>query len=143
MGGAQSELIGPAVVLGFGSLHYPAVLLEDDRLRDLIRHTLETARHELGVTVRERQFFAGISDMSWFGVADTHDLELVNANTPAPQARIHSATHRATLGVPIINIGPWGRDYHQWLERANSQYTFKHLPEIVWRVAMAVLRNGS
>jgi arginine utilization protein RocB len=76
--------------------------------------------------------------MSWFGVANTHDLEMVNANTPAPQARIHNAT----LNAPIINIGPWGRDYHQWLERANSKYTFEQLPEIVWRVAMAILSDG-
>ena len=134
---AQSELIGPAVVLGFGSLHYPAVLLEDDRLRGLIRQTLETVQQDLRVSICERQFFAGISDMSWFGVANTHDLELVNANTPAPQARIHNAT----LGVPIINIGPWGRDYHQWLERANSRYTFEQLPEVVWRVATAILKS--
>ena len=134
---AQSELIGPAVVLGFGSLHYPAVLLEDEGLRSLIRQTLETVQQDLNVSICERQFFAGISDMSWFGVANTHDLELVNANTPAPQARIHNAT----LNVPIINIGPWGRDYHQWLERANSKYTFEQLPEILWRVATAILKS--
>jgi arginine utilization protein RocB len=133
---AQSELIGPAVVLGFGSLHYPAVLLEDNRLRTLIRKTLETAQHDLNVTLCERQFFAGISDMSWFGIANTHDLEIVNTNTPAPRARIQNPT----LGVPTINIGPWGRDYHQWLERAHIKYSFEHLPEIVWRVAMAVLK---
>ena len=134
---AQSELIGPAVVLGFGSLHYPAVLLEDETIIRTIRASLETAQRELGIQIRERQFFAGISDMSWFGVANTHDLEIVNTNTPAPQARIQGPT----LGVPTINIGPWGRDYHQWLERAHIKYSFEHLPEIVWRVAMAVLKS--
>ena len=140
---AQSELIGPAVVLGFGSLHYPAVLLEDETIIRTIRASLETAQRELGIQIRERQFFAGISDMSWFGVANTHDLEIVNTNTPAPRARIHSVNRRATLGVPTINIGPWGRDYHQWLERAHIKYSFEHLPEIVWRVAMAALDSES
>ena len=131
---AQSELIGPAVVIGFGSLHYPAVLLEDEHLRNLIHQTLETAQRDLGITVRERGFFAGISDMSWFG-SSTQDLGVVNANTPAPQARIHSPP----LGVPTINIGPWGRDYHQWLERVHVRYSFEHLPELVWQVAMALM----
>jgi arginine utilization protein RocB len=140
---AQSELIGPAVVLGFGSLHYPAVLLEDEPTIQTIRASLETAQLELGIQVRERQFFAGISDMSWFGIANTHDLEMVNTNTPAPRARIQNPTRAATLGVPTINIGPWGRDYHQWLERAHIKYSFEHLPEIVWRVAMAVLGKSS
>jgi arginine utilization protein RocB len=44
------------------------------------------------------------------------------------------------LGKPTINLGPWGRDYHQWLERTHVRYTFEHLPELVWRVAMALLR---
>ena len=140
---AQSELIGPAVVLGFGSLHYPAVLLEDETMIQTIRASLKTAQRELGIHIRERQFFAGISDMSWFGTANTHDLEIVNTNTPAPRARIHSVNRRATLGVPTINIGPWGRDYHQWLERAHIKYSFEHLPEIVWRVAMAALDSES
>ncbi len=136
----QSELIGPAAILGFGSLHYPAVLLDEHSaqnspLLETIRATIQTAQRDLGVTIRERKFFAGISDMSWFGHADASDLEFVGSNTPDPGARIRGLP----LGKPIINLGPWGRDYHQWLERAHCRYTFEQLPELVWRVAKALL----
>jgi arginine utilization protein RocB len=131
-----SELIGPAVVLGFGSLHYPAVLIDqNDPVLETIRGAIAGAQRDLDISIRERKFFAGISDMSWFGHADAPDLEFVSGNTPEPSARIRGLP----LGKPIINLGPWGRDYHQWLERAHCKYTFEQLPELVWRVARAVL----
>jgi arginine utilization protein RocB len=140
-----SELIGPAAILGFGSLHYPAVLLnqehspQDSRVIKTIRGAIQTAQRDLGITIRERKFFAGISDMSWFGHADESDLEFVSGNTPEPGARIRGVP----LGKPIINLGPWGRDYHQWLERAHCRYTFEQLPELVWRVSRALLEPTS
>lgn len=133
---SQSELIGPAVVLGFGALHYPAVLLEDDAVITLVQQALVAAK-EQGVEVKERNFFAGISDMSWFGSTQTGNLEFINRNTPVSQAHILNAP----LNVPTINLGPWGRDYHQWLERVHVKYTFEHLPELVWQISQKILQQ--
>jgi arginine utilization protein RocB len=133
---AESGLIGPALVLGLASLHYPAVLLgADNPTWQTIARTLQSAAKELGVGIQERKFFAGISDMSWFGAAPEFDLEFLCSNTPLPSARVQGAP----LGLPTINLGPWGRDYHQWLERVHVPYSFDVLPELVWRVALAVL----
>jgi arginine utilization protein RocB len=133
---AESGLIGPALVLGFASLHYPAVLLETHNPTwQTISKALQAASTELGVGIQERKFFAGISDMSWFGEAPEFDLDFLGSNTPLPNARVQGAP----LGLPTINLGPWGRDYHQWLERVHVPYSFEHLPELVWRVAVAVL----
>ena len=134
---SQSELIGPAVVLGFGSLHYPAVLLETGTVKTLVQQALLVAAKEQGIFVKERHFFAGISDMSWFGSAQTTNLEFINRNTPAPQAHILNAP----LNVPTINLGPWGRDYHQWLERVHVKYTFEHLPELLWQISQKILQH--
>jgi arginine utilization protein RocB len=135
---AESGLIGPALVLGFASLHYPAVLLgADNPTWQTISKTLQSAAAELGVSIQERKFFAGISDMSWFGAAPEFDLGFLGNNTPLPSARVQGAP----LGLPTINLGPWGRDYHQWLERVHVPYTFEQLPELVWRVSLAVLAD--
>jgi arginine utilization protein RocB len=133
-----SELIGPAVVLGFGSLHYPAVLLESGKITKLVQEVLNDTLAR-GIGVRERLFFAGISDMSWYGSAQNTNLEFVNRNTPAPQAHMLNPL----LNVPTINIGPWGRDYHQWLERAHVEYTFEQLPELVWQIAQKILNDAN
>jgi arginine utilization protein RocB len=33
--------------------------------------------------------------------------------------------------VPTVNLGPWGRDYHTPLERIETDYGFRILPELL------------
>ncbi|MDO4246511.1 MAG: M20/M25/M40 family metallo-hydrolase [Deinococcus sp.] len=125
-------LLGPAAVLGFASLHYPHTTLDTRKPAEAqaltrVRDTLAREGARLGVSVTERAIFSGISDMSWFGYADPAGIELVNANTPVQAAHIHAPP----AGLPCINLGPWGRDYHQWLERAYAPYCFETLPKLL------------
>lgn len=137
-----SGLLGPAVVLGFASLHYPNAVLdthypEDAAFLQTVRETLQQSAQRRGVTVTERPVFTGISDMSWFGRSDPSDIATVNANTPVPQAQIHALP----AGLPSINLGPWGRDYHQWLERVYKPYSFEVLPELIWDLCHALIQK--
>lgn len=138
-----SGLLGPAAVLGFASLHYPNTTLKTDEpigaaALDLVRETLREQGSRLGVRVAERPVFTGISDMSWFGQANPADIQVVNANTPVAAAHIHAAP----AGLPCINLGPWGRDYHQWLERAHAPYSFTILPHLLSALAQAFLKQA-
>lgn len=133
-------LLGPAAVLGFASLHYPNTTLDtakptEAHALELVRATLREKGATLGVSVTERPIFTGISDMSWFGFADPADIAVVNGNTPARAAHIHAPP----AGLPCINLGPWGRDYHQWLERVHVPYSFGALPQLVGALAEAFL----
>lgn len=123
---------GPAVILGFGSIPYPAVLLKDGPLRRAISDAVK--RFGLG----EVNYFAGISDMSFFGEA-SGDLSAVSANTPLWG---RSFTMPEPGGWPCINIGPWGRDYHTWLERLHAPYAFETLPRVLLSVIDAVAKLG-
>lgn len=123
-----SGLSGPVVVLGFGSIPYPAVALTDDGLRDVVMTAAKA--HGLG-SVR---YFPGISDMSFFGEAGG-DMATVAANTPIAGAGF---TMPEAAGYPCINIGPWGRDYHHWLERLHAPYAFETLPLALLGVIEAV-----
>ena len=129
---ARSGLSGPCVVLGFGSIPYPAVSLSDGTLED----TILAAVKPFGLgSVR---YFPGISDMSFFGEA-SGDHAVAEANTPVwgsgfvmPQSG----------GYPCINIGPWGRDYHHWLERLHAPYAFETLPRVLLAVIEAVMKRS-
>ncbi len=127
----NAGLQGPAVVMGFGSIPYPAVSLRDSKLEDAIVAAAKS--HGLG-TVR---YFPGISDMSFFGEG-AGELAAAAANTPIwgtgfamPEA----------AGYRCINIGPWGRDYHHWLERLHAPYAFETLPLALLSVIDAVLKR--
>jgi arginine utilization protein RocB len=124
----QSGLVGPAVILGFGSIPYPAVSLSDAELESRITAALQP----LGIGTLK--YFAGISDMSFLGEA-SGDLSVVEANTPIWGS---SFTMPEAAGYPCINIGPWGRDYHHWLERLHAPYAFEVLPRALLAVIDAV-----
>jgi arginine utilization protein RocB len=138
----HSGLVGPAAVVGFASLYYPRVLVGDladrhARLRAVAELQAAALAQAAGVSIRLRPFFPGISDMSFLGCADTlEELALVGENTPAWGSRLRFDYSSAReLDLPVINVGPWGRDYHQRLERVYMPFSFGVLPELVWRIA--------
>lgn len=124
-----SGLTGPAVVLGFGSIPYPAVSMADDGLEALVARTIAP----FGLTTLG--YFPGISDMSFLGLApgtgDNADTPLAGSSFPMP----------VPAGYPVINIGPWGRDYHHWLERLHAPYAFETLPAVLLALIAEVLKS--
>lgn len=142
----EASLDGPAAVVGFGSLPYPAVQLGQDpgslALRQAVEAGLQTVRAETGETVGARPFFPGVSDMSFLGPAlASGEGALLRANTPAWAGRLAlEDSPDPPLSLPVVNAGPWGRDYHQRTERVYAPYAFGVLPLLVWRIAEARLR---
>jgi arginine utilization protein RocB len=122
----------PTVILGFGSIPYPAVVLKNQALRATIAQAV--APFGLGHV----NYFAGISDVSFYGES-SGDLSVVAANTPIWGKGF---VMPEPAGFPTINIGPWGRDYHTWLERVHAPYAFETLPRVLLSVIDAVAKAG-
>jgi arginine utilization protein RocB len=141
----ESGIEGPTAIVCVATLHYPLVALGDSardvRLREAVLRQTHSIENEFGTRVRLRPFFTGISDMSFFAsTLSAADIAAVTQNTPAWGSRLQfDFAVGAELRTPIINIGPWGADYHQRTERVNMPYSFGVLPELVWRVALDVL----
>ena len=125
---AAAHLTKPTVIMGFGSIPYPAVLMSDHKLRGAIENAVKP------FAIGSVNYFAGISDMSFFGEA-SGDLSIVAANTPIWDTGFMMPE---AAGYPCINLGPWGRDYHQWLERLHAPYAFEVLPLALLAVIDAV-----
>ncbi|WP_395020317.1 M20/M25/M40 family metallo-hydrolase [Dongia sp.] len=135
----------PAIILGFASTPYLATQLGADAdARNLARATetaaeIIAARHN--TTIALPAYFLGISDMSFLGQADESEIPLVAANTPAWGAGLHWPQGNAFAGIPIVNAGPWGRDYHTVLERLHTPYAFKVLPDLIGEIVSGVFRS--
>lgn len=138
---ALSGRTGPAVILGLGSLPYPHVELGDTPAAKALLEAVESARGwaraQAGAEIGLCRHFPGISDMSFVGDARTDDLDEIAANTPAWTSGIRWSGE--VLGVPVINIGPWGRDYHTPLERVETDHAFGLLPRFLHAVIRARL----
>lgn len=144
---SAARLEGPCVVIGFGSLHYPHTYVDlRDPAQARVLRQMEAATTAVanthGTSFRRRGFFAGISDMSFFGhLPCPVDAAFVAGNTPSED--FVDDARAGALRFPVVNIGPWGREYHQPLERLHAGYAFGVLPDLLFEAAHAVLRDGS
>lgn len=136
-----SGLEGPAVVLGFASMTYPAIPWAGEAgVEQAIREAVETTSADLDSSIRMQNYYPAIADMSFLGPVDQDDLRQAAANTPVWGSSIPWNLDRPpTPGIPVINIGPWGRDYHHALERADADYAFRVLPQLLSNVVRNVL----
>jgi arginine utilization protein RocB len=136
---------GPAIVLGFASMPYLATSLGDDpaarRLEVACGEAAVAVGRRHGATIRLLRYFPGISDMSFLGQADEGAVPVIAANTPPWGTGIVWPDGPALGGVPIVNAGPWGRDYHTRLERLCMPYAFEVLPDLVGEIARRVLSS--
>ncbi len=139
----RAGLAGPAVVAGFGSLPYlPVSLGANDgaqRLAIAVREAQATVARDLNVTVGTSHYFPGISDMSFLGEADLATVPAIAANTPIWGHGIAWPAENAAAGLPTVNAGPWGRDYHTPLERLETGYGFDVLPKLIGHMVDALL----
>jgi arginine utilization protein RocB len=133
-----AQIKGPAVVVGFSGLHYPPCRLDRSNSRDaqLVR-AIEIAKNRLagdsGMSVRWRPHFQGISDMSFLGQPQQEGSHIISENTPA--TRLVDKPNGQPLAFPVVNIGPWGRELHQRLERVYAPYAFESLPRLLAEIA--------
>ena len=134
----RSGRSGPTVVLGLGSMPYLAVEIADAALRHRLEAFVREAGPRLGVSLETVEFFAGISDVSFFGEGDASEFERLAEETPAWATSI-ALGDRSLAGVPTVNLGPWGRDYHTPLERIETRYGFDILPRLVLDLATTLL----
>ncbi|HEY3343733.1 MAG TPA: M20/M25/M40 family metallo-hydrolase [Anaerolineaceae bacterium] len=143
---AASGLTGLAAVVGFAALYYPPTFSEargarGARFRQVILRQTQALSAEASTPISVRPFFPGISDISFLGgQVSADELEVLAANSPAWRARTgFDFTLSAGLNLPTANIGPWGRDYHQRIERVYTPYSFEVLPELLWRIQADLL----
>jgi arginine utilization protein RocB len=137
-----ARITGPCVVLGFGGLSYPPVpalrMQAEFGLEATVRESVAQAAELAGVDVAIRDQLAVITDMSFPGAYHrAEDMEATRDNPLWPDILSWDIENYPRL--PIVNIGPSGRDYHRFVERAEIAYTFAVLPRIVDEVARAVL----
>ena len=134
---------GPAVVTGFASIPYLPTSLSASpqarRLADAAAGAAEAVGARHGIDIRCEPVFAGISDMSFFGEADESLLDIVARNTPGWAAQVRWPEHDGIAAIPIVNAGPWGRDYHTALERIEVRYGFEIVPDLIEDIVRRLL----
>ncbi|UJL44778.1 M20/M25/M40 family metallo-hydrolase [Virgibacillus sp. NKC19-16] len=126
--------LSPMIVLFYSPPFYPAVSSHDD---PLVKNVMDYVKkytkrnHDIDLTVSE--FFTGLSDLSFIGPASSNSkLQQLTTNMPLQNnGFIFPEDVMEQLTMPILNIGPFGKDPHQWTERLELTYSFDYLPAII------------
>ncbi|MCY1712958.1 M20/M25/M40 family metallo-hydrolase [Caproiciproducens galactitolivorans] len=133
----EIQLEGPAFVIGFLPPYCPSRvnlrISEKERKVESIAEKLIDTRKNKGLDIRLSEVYEGISDLSELGFqGDGRDIHLLqknlvglNVGTPYPLEKMQQ------LDIPVINIGPVGKDAHKMGERLYLPYFKDVLPGLL------------
>ncbi len=128
----------PVIILGFLPPFYPhrSNLRQNPRelaLLEVIDKVIDEAKTEFGETLVISEHFAAISDLSYLGFQGTRDdLMQLAENTPG-WGTVYDlpVDELLALDVPVVNLGPHGKDAHKFTERLELDYSLEVAPALL------------
>lgn len=136
---------GPFYLLMLAPPYYPHVYWEhsdrtETRLPALLNHLTEQAEiHKEALHIRT--FFPGLSDVSYCHLKDPDEvISTLEANMPLLGTAYNLPLQQiASLDMPTINIGPYGKDAHKHTERLNISFSTEVTPHLLLEAIRFVL----
>jgi arginine utilization protein RocB len=131
---------GPAVVLYYSPPYYPAVAAASSPLHEALAQVVAT-HADLGLVIEE--YFPYLADMSYLRLDPNVDVAALAANMPVwddfdaprrPGAYTLPFAAIAALGLPVVNLGPYGFGAHQRGERLMMSRSYGWLPRLIYEV---------
>ena len=140
-----AQIEGPCAIIGLAPPYYAKAELDSDRdqaFLGCVKDELIQFNRMHEESIKLRPYFPGISDMSFLAPSvDRQSIEYIEQRSAVNQPDLEEYLENP-LNVPVINIGPWGREYHQCGERVNRHYAFNLLPELVFTICQRLLKES-
>lgn len=137
----------PIILVYLTPPYYPHVHVsgENAKERRLLRAVEKAVNStETDYKLSYKKFFPYISDLSY--ATAPQDPEIIRAlkrNTPGFGAFYDLPLEAMQkLDLPVVDIGPFGKDAHKFTERIEKNYTFKVAPELVYKTVMNLLQDN-
>ena len=132
------EDISPRIIYGLVPPYYPCTSNidfeeKDDKIKRLTEELNGFTRKEFNQIYDKEYFFTGISDLSYVSLSEPEkvrssieeSMPLFGEFYDIPFEDIHH------ISMPMINIGPWGKDFHKLTERVLVEDTLHRTPRII------------
>ncbi|WP_258880591.1 M20/M25/M40 family metallo-hydrolase [Clostridium estertheticum] len=139
----------PMVVIAFSPPYYPHISINDfkeldNNVSDIGNAVVRIAREVCYETYSKRNYFMGISDMSYAALNESENvIPHIEFNMPLwnNMYDIPFETIKQ-LNIPSINIGPYGKDLHKFTERVFTLDVIRQTPRLINGVIEYVLKNN-
>ncbi|MFS0656318.1 M20/M25/M40 family metallo-hydrolase [Bacillus sp. 179-C3.3 HS] len=134
---------GPLIVLFYSPPFYPSVSSTDDpHIQKTLQKIQKEAKEVYGLEIEEVRYFPGLSDLSYLQL-EKQQIDDYTTNMPLYK-KGYALPHgeKELLYVPVINVGPLGKDPHKWTERVHMPFTFGILPELLESTIHSLLEKS-
>lgn len=129
--------LSPLVVIALAPPYYPStnnsMLESGNKINELIAKMDEFSKKECNLGIYTQNYFTGISDLSYaLFTEDNEVIDYIKDNMifwgdmyyiPLDIIR--------ELSMPVLNVGPWGRDLHKYTERVHKKDLFENIPKLI------------
>lgn len=133
------------IVVYFAPPYYPHNFVRDgdarsDILLEAVGRAVDEAKAIYDYPIVTRKFYPYISDLSYCGIAAAEHMGKLTENMPAWQLTYHLPVQEIqSISMPVVNIGPYGKDAHKLSERVCTAYSFDAMPLILQRTMEILL----
>ena len=136
----------PAIVVAVIPPYYPDVYIPQDdadaaELLSACSKIIDYAGKTYGETLKMKNYFMGISDMCYTGLAEEMNFDSLFENLVGIGS-IYQFPEDALrkFRVPGIVLGGYGKDFHKHTERLHKHYNFDVLPDLYDRLIRDLLK---
>lgn len=118
--------------------YYPHIYIKGDnqkenRLLNAVDKAINDAKKQYNYSIVKRKFYPYISDLSYCSISkDENVINKLTTNMPAWGKKYNLPIKDIqNISMPVVNIGPYGKDAHKMSERVCLDYSFDAMPLIL------------
>ena len=136
----------PVVIAYFSPPYYPHIYVKGENqleknLLDVVNRIIKNTQSKYDIKMKK--FYPYISDLSYASAPrDGYAIESLKNNMPGFGIKYKlPLDHMQKLNLPLVNIGPFGKDAHKFTERVEEDYSFNVVPKMVYEVIEGILKG--
>ncbi|HEY8363315.1 MAG TPA: M20/M25/M40 family metallo-hydrolase [Tissierellaceae bacterium] len=135
----------PVVIAYFSPPYYPHNYVKGEtelekRLLNAVNKAIECTNTKYNILMKK--FYPYISDLSYGSAPrEKSAIESLKNNMPGFGIKYNLPLEdMQELNLPVVNIGPYGKDAHKFTERLEEDYSFNVVPKLVFKTIEELLK---
>lgn len=136
----------PTVIYGLVPPYYPHVAnlqyeAEDPWYKEFYAELGKFSEEQFGLPYDMEYFYTGISDLSYIQMKNAGEVRKALADSTPLFGGVYDVPLEGieAVSMPVMNIGPWGKDFHKMTERVNTEDLLVRTPAILHKAITDVL----
>ena len=130
--------LAPVVVIALSPPYYPAIHNDEfvglpESVRNLTGHLTRFAESSWQESYSVTNYMMGLTDCSYAALQNSENIvPVIGPNMPLWQKTYDVPfAEMEALSLPVINIGPWGKDHHKFTERVYKPDLYERTPALL------------